>query len=307
MMNLKFWQALFVGLVGFWASTASADEVVRVMLFGGSSVRTSYIAQGKQQHQALEAMLREAYPQQKIEVRNWADNGESIARYLVNGTYERHRSRAVGMDIAIMRFGTNDQKLMKTPEYENQLRKMIQRVQEDFPGVQVILETGIYVDYPKHYSFDRNQVLNPYWEVARKIARDLNLPLVEYYEASKRETEQGNWDLRIRNIRRKGPRENMYVLDASEDAGKENDPKWFTDIHPNLEGIRIAAREQLAVIRSLYPKKLPSGHKAVSYEARDQAFYSELLNFDPVRLQRKRPNNPERDLQEATPPSKQEK
>lgn len=167
--------------------------------------------------------------------------------------------------------------------------------------MQIILETGIYVDYPAHYSFDRNQVLNPYWEVSRKIAREEGFPLVEYYEASKQETEAGNWDLRIRNIRRKGPPEQRFVLDASEDAGKEGNAQWFTDIHPNLEGIRIAAREELTVIRNQYPDRLPTGQKASKRQPHDREYYSQYLDFDPARLERRPRNNPERDLQEAAP------
>lgn len=103
---------------------AYAEEVSQMVLFGGSSVRTSYIPEGKQHHQALESMLVEVYPDQKVEVRNWADNGESIARYLLNGAYEAHRSKAKGLDIAIIRFGTNDQKLAKTPEYEKPVEEI---------------------------------------------------------------------------------------------------------------------------------------------------------------------------------------
>lgn len=294
--------ALCVALTGF-SGSAHAEEPVHVVLFGGSSVRTSYLPDEEQHHSVLQAHLREAYPQQEIEVSNWADNGESIPRYLLRGTYERHRSQAKGMDVAIIRFGTNDQKVLSAAEYEAQLAKLIELLQKDFPGVQIVLETGIYVDYPAHYSFDRNKTLNPYWQASRNLSAGQGFPLVEYYEASREQTEAGNWDQRIRNIRKKGKKGNArFVYDASEDAGKENDPKWFTDIHPNLNGVTIAVREEVETLRKAFPERLPSGQTAAARQPHSSDFYAEYLNFDPQKLDSRWPSrpNPERDLQSAS-------
>lgn len=272
-----------------------ADDVSRVVLFGGSSVATTYLPKEAKHHNALAALLKEAYPKQKIEVENWADNGEFIARYLLNVAYERHRKDQKGIDVAIIRFGTNDQKRMKVPEYHAQMLKFIELLKTDYPGIAIVLETGVYLDYPKHYTTDRNKILDPYWEVSRKIAKEFGYPLVEYYGAAKRETEAGNWDIRIRTQKYK-----RFILDNSEDAGKENDPSWFTDIHPNPAGTKLAAREETLVLKQLFPEKLPAGQEALVREARDKEYYSKFLNFDASRLTTSKKANPEQTLQTAT-------
>src|SRR5690606_37843598 len=134
------------------------------------------------------------------------------------------------------------------PEYHQQMLKFIELLKTDFPGIAIVLETGIYVDYPRHYTSDRNKSLDPYWEVSRKIAAESGYPLVDYYAVTKQEAAEGNWDIRIRTQAGK-----QIILDASQDAGKENDPKWFTDIHPNPVGVQIAAREEVRVLRTLFP------------------------------------------------------
>lgn len=275
-------------------SAARADDVSRVVLFGGSSVATTYLPNDAKHHNALAALLKEAYPKQKIEVENWADNGEFIARYLLNGPYERHRKDQKGIDVAIIRFGTNDQKRMKVPEYHAQMLKFIELLKTDYPGIVIVLETGIYLDYPKHYVTDRNKTLNPYWEVSRVIAKEFGYPLVEYYGVAKREAEAGNWDIRIRTQKYK-----RFILDNSEDAGNENDPKWFNDIHPNPVGTKMAAREETLVLKQIFAEKLPTGQTAVVREAHNKEYYSKFLNFDAARLTTNKAANPEQTLQTA--------
>jgi len=255
-------------------------SIVHIGLFGGSSVATTYLPEETKHHVVLEKELSAAYPGQEIKVSNLADNGEFIARYLLNGKYEIHRADLTGLDVAIIRFGTNDIKRMKRPEYRKQLDKFVALLQEDFPGVQIIMETGMYLDYPKHYSSDRNASLNPVWQASRDLAQEKGFPLVDFYEAAKEETAAGNWDLRVRARAADGP----FVLDASRDAGKENNPKWFTDIHPNPEGVRVAVREEVKAIREKFSTALPVGQQARPRDARNQAAYAEYLDFSPDRL-----------------------
>lgn len=278
----------------------TSQEPSRVVLFGGSNVRTSYMPKGGQYQDLLWERLSQAYPGQRIEVANWADGGETIPRYLLRGAYERHRSKAKGMDVAILRFGGNDQKIMSPAEFEGQLLKFIELLQEDFPGVQIILETEIYVDYPAHYHYDRNQSLDPYWVITRKLSATHGFPLVDYNEATRKATEAGNWDLRIRNVRKAGKRgSERIVFDDSEDAANKNNPRWFSDIHANFAGLEIAIVEEVAVLREVFPDRLPTGQKARARKAHDAAFYEAYLPFAPQKLESHWPN-PERDLQTAS-------
>lgn len=247
----------------------------RIVLFGGSSVRTSYLPPAAQHHVVLSGLLQAAYPGQAICVENRADNGEFIARYLLSETYERHRMALPGIDVAIIRFGTNDQKRMGIEEYRSQFEKFLALLEQDFPGLHVILETGIYVDYPRHYNFDRNLVLDPYWQVSRDLARERKLPLVDYYAACRREANLGNWDIRVRR---------GLVIDAAQDAGREGSADWFTDIHPNPRGTRLAATEEVQALRAAFPRQLPAGQVARPRESKGREFYEQYLDFSSDRL-----------------------
>ena len=260
----------------------------RVVLFGGSSVRTSYLPEAAQHHHVLRGALCAAYPNQVVEVTNCADNGEFIARYLLTEKYEKHRVNLPGIDLAILRFGANDQKRMDVAEYKTQVNFFVGLLEADFPGITIVMETGTYFDYPAHYAFDRNQILDPYWDVARQIARERGYLLADYNTVMRQKTAKGEWDFRVRQ---------GLVIDNSQDAGKENDPNWFTDIHPNPAGTRLAVEEEVRCIRAAFPDALPCGRQRRERPARSGAEYSRLLNFPFERLNQLTQPNPEKMLQ----------
>lgn len=251
-----------------------------MVLFGGSSVLTSYLPDEHKHHTVLVRELAKAYPEQAIEVFNHADNGEFLARYLLRGTYERHRTAMTGIDVAIIRFGINDQKRVDAPEFRRQLERFATLLKEDFPGVRVLIETGAYVDYPAHYSFDRNRFLNPFWAVARLVSEEIGYPLIDLYAATLAEAKAGNWDIRVR----KKETGKDFVIDASQDPGQENNPDWFTDIHPNPEGVRLAVREEVKALLTVFPRRLPAGQVARVRASRPDAFYEGYLEFPAERL-----------------------
>src|SRR4051812_40636883 len=126
-MSPLFSQAAALLTMTLLSASALAGEVARVGLFGGSSVRTSYLPAEVSQTGVLQKELEKAYPAQGVEVTNYADNGEFIARYLVTGTYERHRKEGMqGIDVAIIRFGANDQKRFSAKVYLEQLRRLVE-------------------------------------------------------------------------------------------------------------------------------------------------------------------------------------
>lgn len=279
------------------ATALSAKETVRIALFGGSSVLTRYLPEEHRHDTVLMRELAVAYPDQRIEVVNLADNGEYIARYFLRGAYERHRRAQSGIDVAIIRFGTNDQKYMAPQEYRSHLERLIEILQSDFPGVQIVLETGIYLDYPRRYSFDRNAILNPFWQVTRELAEQDGYALTDYYEAVRQETKAGNWDVRVR---KHSGGNAPFILDSSQDAGKENDPVWFSDVHPNPEGVLLAVREEVKTLKALFPERLPVGQKAHTRGSRPASWYADYLGFSPERMNRRRTSAPKDQLQEAT-------
>lgn len=288
--------AASVLMAGMKATSKGQETVSRVGLFGGSSVRTSYLPAEVSQTGVLQRELEMAYAGQRIEVINYADNGEFIARYLVNGGYERHRKEGMeGIDIAIIRFGANDQKRFKLPEYQELLRKFVALLESDFPGIRIIMETGMYLDYPAHYSSDRNKVLGPYWNAARVIAEERGWPLADVYGAAEAATKEGNWDLRIRSSR---PPKGKWVFDSSEDEGK--DIKWFTDIHPNPQGVKVTVAEQVRVLKATFPERLPAGNKAAARAPRGSEEWCQFLGITPDQLEIKKKKLDVDDLQKAS-------
>lgn len=267
------------------------QESSRIVLFGGSSLATTYVPEEMKHRTLLEQRLREEYPEQEIEVLNCADNGEFFARYLLNGVYEQHRSQLQGVDVAIFRFGANDEKRMEHGEYARHMRIFVDLLRQDFPGVHIVLQTLIYLDYPTHYLYDRNQELEPFSEVSRKLAKESGFTLSDFYEAGKRETDKGNWDFRVRQ---------GLVLDNSKDSGKENEVVWFSDIHPNPKGIRIAVEEDIRVLRERFPESLPAGQVAVPRTPYTTEEYERILDFPKTRLTLLRKPNPEQQLQQAS-------
>jgi lysophospholipase L1-like esterase len=267
--------------------TADSD-VCRVVLMGGSSVFTSYLPPEFKHAHLLQQALDRQYGPGRAQVLNWADNGLYIARYLLTGQYDRLRDPVDGVDLFIMRFGINDAKRMPPEEFGEHLRKLLDLLREDYPDAKFILEDGIYVDYPEHYTFDRNKSLAPYWSQTHKIASERGLPLSRFFEASEKRTKAGQWDLRIRR------KDNGTVtFDDSKDAEHAGDAGWFADIHPNPLGVQVAVDAEMAAVKELFPAALPTGGRKRAAQPRTEAFYAELLGFAPDRLQAPVSQNPD--------------
>jgi len=282
----------------------AGEPPTRIALFGGSSSATTYLPEEFKHHNLLRNALEAGYPGEKVEVYNFADNGLFIARYLLDGLYGKDYAAMQGknIDIAILRCGINDAKRFSPKEFAGQTRQFIKLLQNDFPGVRIILETGFYLDYPKHYQSDRNRKLNPYWEVNRQIAKEMDLPLCDLYAESEKATTEGNWDLRIRSKNReKYPKSpELFYWGTELDAEYGHHPEWFTDVHPSPNGVRLAVDTEAALLRRLYPEKLPTGHgKTGGPVDRDQAFFVRWIDCPPERLELLKTKNPDQ-LQDAT-------
>jgi len=266
-----------------WAAPPS-----RVVLLGGSSVLTSYLPEESTETATLQRALDARYGEGAAVVENWADNGEFIARFLLSGKYEKFRTKSEGVDVFIIRFGTNDAKRMLPKEFGQQLEKLLDLLHADFPEAKFILGDGLYLDFPDHYTKDRNLEQQPFWEQTRAVAQNRKIPLMPLFEASKKETLNGNWDLRIRSQRDK-----TITLDASKDAEFPGDVDWFTDIHPNAAGVKVAVDTEMAVLKSSFPKNLPKGGTKAERPAKHTEDYVRILNFDPERLKKRLMVNPD--------------
>ncbi len=270
----------------------------RVVLLGDSTVITSYLPAPQRHAAVLQKKLDEQYGAGAAEVINWADNGDFIGRFLLNGTYEKERQATPGADVFLIRYGINDEKRYSPQEFGGQLRKLIDLLHADYPKAHFILQSGVYAD-PEHFTADRNRFLNPYWEQARQVAQERGLPFCDVNLAMKEATAAGNWDLRIRRSGERG----VYVLDASQDAAHVADGKsWFTNIHPNAEGVRVSVLAEARTLGEVFPQKLPTGGPATARAPRPGSDYEALLGItrDTLEIRSRRPRALRDDLQTAT-------
>jgi len=144
-------------------------------------------------------------------------------------------------DYYIIALGLNDAKHISTAQFEKEQRRLVQEIREHTDGVPILM-TNVHVDYPDHYSTDRNKKeIKPYDDRKRAIARDEGLHLIDVYERFRRENAKGNWDTRIRTTE---------IWDDSRDKGKTAASKWFNNIHYNVEGNRIVADEIVDYFRA---------------------------------------------------------
>ncbi|HRU04795.1 MAG TPA: GDSL-type esterase/lipase family protein [Candidatus Brocadiia bacterium] len=221
-----------------------------VVLFGDSTVITSYLPKDKRSNVFLQEMLAKAYPGQKVRVSNAGRDGDYIGQFLLGARYQREvLARFDQINIAIVRYGQNDWKRMSPEIFELWQEQLYNTLEADYPGVIIIPEAGMYFD-PAHFGSDSNPRNNTYWDKTRAVAKRRGYGLCDVFEAMKRETAAGNWDLRIRG--------DGKTFDASKDAGRENDMNWFGNGHPNVAGAKVAAQTQFETIRKLFADKLPT-------------------------------------------------
>ena len=141
------------------------------------------------------------------------------------------------------------------------LRSSATVFEQDYPGVQIILETNTWVD-PDHHSTDPkasvrfNERMNRIWAVVRQVASERRYPLIDIYERKRQETEAGNWDQRIRNQALSMGKFGKQILDGMKDEEMKDVPGWFFDNHPNVNGVAIIADEEYKTITRLWPSTL---------------------------------------------------
>src|SRR5690606_32006131 len=108
-------------------------------------------------------------------------------------------------------------------------------------------------------------------------AKARNLPLSDVYETTRKATEAGDWDIRIRSQSEKRypkkPERIYWSTELDEEYGK--DIAWFTDVHPNPHGVALSVTTEVELLKTLYPERLPSGNaqNAVSDPNRPVQYY----------------------------------
>lgn len=226
------------------------------MLIGDCTLATSYMPEHLRNEVVLTQRLSTVYPDDHISVTNEGLDSESIGGFLRR--YDRTFARYSAPDYILVRYGVNDRRTYGVEGFRDHLELLLDNLRTNFPHARLLLETGIFVDYPAHYEFDRNRVLQPIYEVIRTIAHERGLPLVDIYRRMERETAAGNWDLRVRGYGVVD--EDIPVLGAGQDHLHEGDVRWFTNIHPNPRGIAVIVDEEVQVFQQHWPHTLRVDH-----------------------------------------------
>ncbi len=221
-------------------------------MIGDCTLATTYLPGDLRNETRLDALLRERYPHDTILVTNEGLDGESVAGFLRR--YNRTLARYPKPDYVFIRYGVQDRRKYGVDGFAQRLKEICHRLRHDFPLIRIVLETGVYVDYPAHYEFDRNAVLQPLYDVIRRLGHMEGMPVVDIYERMCRETAQGNWDLRVRGYGVVD--DEIPVLGSGQDHLHGHDVRWFTNIHPNPAGIAVIADEEARVLATHWPETL---------------------------------------------------
>ena len=220
-----------------------------ILQLGDCTVACSYMLPHQRGEVRLQEGLRQAYNNPEIDVFNEGLDGEATEDFLRR--YERTMQRYPHVDLFIIRYGVNDRKRYGIEPFRERLIELCDKLEQDYPHANFILETGIFVDYPEHYAFDRNSKLEPVYRMITDLAHERDYTVVDIFGRMKHETLQGNWDLRARGFG--SVDEDEPVLGPALDHIHGHDVRWFTNIHPNHRGVKVIVDEEIKVITSTWP------------------------------------------------------
>lgn len=179
-----------------------------------------------------------------MSVKNLGLDGRRTSDYLLSGQsvadsekyyFGEYEWRKFTAKYYVICFGLNDVSYYDTSTFEAYTRELIEVIRTEKQGIPILL-TNVWLDYPDHYSRDRNTTsIKPYDDIKRNIANDLGIHLIDIYERFKNEYQQnGIWDTRIRTTE---------IWDDSQDEGKTVESGWYDNIHYNVLGNQIVADE----------------------------------------------------------------
>lgn len=246
-----------------WPSTPYSDEVrapepridssCSIVLFGDCTVAGTLWPPANRPDNHLRVRLRRAFAGQPFRVCNAAKDGDTAGGFVSSGRFHGVLAGMARLDIAIIRYGINDRKYHGVDGCIQNLADMCRLLRDRYPEISVIVETGIWVDYPRHYLWDRNVRLAPLYEAMKDFAQSQGIPVLDVFSLMREETECGRWDLRVRGL----PSAEFTVLDASLDEFYGDDPAYYSNIHPNSTAMALIAEWQVALLRRLFGERLP--------------------------------------------------
>jgi acyl-CoA thioesterase-1 len=234
-----------------WPSTPYSDEARAeepsietsccIAFFGGCTLSCGNWPPAMRPENQLTVRLRRAFSNQLFLVRNFGVAGETAGDFLKSNQLDKIRENLSRIDIAFLRYGIADRKSDGVPRCIENISKLCRR----------------WVDYPKHYMWDRNARLAPLYQQMRKFAEKEGYPLIDIFSNIEKEAQKGNWDLRVRGI----PDPKYTINDDSFDEFYKDDPAFFTNIHPNSRCFGLIAEWEIKKLKELFGDRLPNPNR----------------------------------------------
>jgi acyl-CoA thioesterase-1 len=246
-----------------WPSTPYSDEARAaeppaeasccIALIGDCTVSCLRWPPANRPEHHLAVRLRRAFPGQPFVIRNISDEGGTAGGFLKSDKLSELFDALPRLHVAFVRFGINDRKHEGITACIENLRGLCREITGHYPETAIVVETGIWVDYPAHYLWDRNAKLAPLYDEMRAMAHSEGYAVVDIFKHMEAETARGNWDLRVRGL----PDPEHTILGDSFDAFFDDDPAFFSNIHPNARGMGLIADWQVDQLKAAFDDTLP--------------------------------------------------
>jgi lysophospholipase L1-like esterase len=210
-----------LSLTEIGSSKPAADEAI-ILYLGDSLTITSYLPFEQRVDAVVQGMLAKESPAAARKMRpiNFAADGEYVKELVGTGRFRTCiKENFERIDVAIVRYGSNDMKQGPPEEFRRQLGDLCDELAKGYPGVTILLATGTCISG----AADINAKYAPYWQVSRDLAAQRKLGLI---------------DVAAR-----------FEKEASDKLTKSSG-----DMHPTAEGVRVTAEEVFKALKALPPK-----------------------------------------------------
>ena len=230
-----------------------ADEPViprlcSVALLGDSTVACRYFPPANRPENHLLVRLRRAFPEQRFVIQNLA-SAEAETGFRL-GQMDQIFAAIPEMHLAFVRFNIQETDAAGFQEQMGSLQSCCAAMREQYPGITLILETGIWIHHPAHFFEEIHGRLGPMYNALRAWAVETGYPVVDIYQKMQAEAGKGNWDLRVRGL----PTPEQTVVDDSFDAFFGDEPAFFANTHPNSRCLALIAEWEVAMLKLLAKK-----------------------------------------------------